>query len=65
MRSGRRVAAAPPLDAVREHARDQLASLPAALKRLGPFSDAVKIGASFREFANDLDRVESAGGPGK
>ncbi len=61
MRNGRRLAPAIALDEIRKYARDQLADLPAALKRLDPFSYRVEIGSSLRALAAELDRSERAG----
>jgi nicotinate phosphoribosyltransferase len=61
MRGGRRVASIKPLDQTRAYARDQLARLPAALRRLEPFTYPVEIGPSLRDLAAALDRSESAG----
>jgi nicotinate phosphoribosyltransferase len=61
MRNGRRLAPAISLDEIRKYARDQLADLPAALKRLDPFSYRVEIGSSLRAMAAELDRSERAG----
>jgi nicotinate phosphoribosyltransferase len=65
MRNGRRVATCASLDTVRAHARDQLARLPAALKRLEPSSYHVEIGPSLRELALELDRIEGASAAAK
>jgi nicotinate phosphoribosyltransferase len=61
MRNGRRVGPAASLDASRAHARDQLARLPASLKRLEAFSYPVTISASVRNLARQLDRAERSG----
>jgi nicotinate phosphoribosyltransferase len=61
MRNGRRLAPAISLDEIRKYARDQLADLPAALKRLDPFSYRVEIGSSVCAMAAELDRSERAG----
>jgi len=65
LRNGHRLAPAPPLGTIRAYAGDQLACLPAALKRLDAFSYPVEIGASLRQLARDLDRTESAGAAAK
>jgi nicotinate phosphoribosyltransferase len=61
MRGGRRIAPAKLLDEIRAYARDQLARLPAVLRRLEPFTYPVEIGPSLRNLAAALDRRESAG----
>ncbi len=64
MRNGRRVQPAPALDAVGAYARDQLAHLPAALRRLDPFRYPVAIAAGLRDLALALDRAEASGAEG-
>jgi nicotinate phosphoribosyltransferase len=57
MRDGRRLAPSPPLDAVRAHAKKQLACLPEALRHLG--SDAaypVTVASELIELAAAVDR---------
>jgi nicotinate phosphoribosyltransferase len=61
MRGGRRVAPAQSMQETRAYARDQLARLPAALRRLEPFVYPVAIGASLKDLAEALDCTESAG----
>jgi len=56
MRAGRRLAPAPPLAAVRDHARRQLAALPDDLRRLDaapPY--AVEVAAPLWELARQVD----------
>jgi nicotinate phosphoribosyltransferase len=64
MRNGRRVGPAPSLDAVRACARDQLAHLPAPLRRLDRALYPVEIGTRLRELAIALDRAERDGAAG-
>ncbi len=61
MRGGRRIAPAQPLQETRAHARDQLARLPASLRRLEPYPYPVEIGASLRSLAAQLDHTENPG----
>jgi nicotinate phosphoribosyltransferase len=56
MRGGRCLSDNPDLAAARNHAKDQLARLPAPLARLEPYTYPVEIGASLRELAAKLDR---------
>jgi nicotinate phosphoribosyltransferase len=56
MRGGRCLSDNPDLAAARNHAKDQLARLPAPLARLEPYTYPVEIGASLRELAVELDR---------
>jgi nicotinate phosphoribosyltransferase len=63
MSSGRRTEPTPTLDAIRDHARDQLARLPEPLKRLEPFTYPVEIGTGLRELAEALDREEVSRAP--
>lgn len=60
MRCGRRVVSLPSLQQARDHARDQLARLPAPLRRLEPFAYPVEISRSLRSLADELDRKDSA-----
>ncbi len=62
MRGGCRIGPPRPLPEIRAYAKDQLARLPEALRRLDPFAYPVEIGTSLRRLAADLDRAE-AGGP--
>jgi len=56
MRGGRRLAPAPTLDAIREHARAERARLPAALRALGePPPYPVDVASSLRALAAALD----------
>ncbi len=57
MRGGRRIAASPALDAVREHARGQLARLPEALRALDPTAPyPVVVSPALRALADAVDR---------
>jgi nicotinate phosphoribosyltransferase len=57
MRGGRRIAPSPTLDAVREHARGQLASLPEALRALDPAAPyPVVVSPALRALADAVDR---------
>jgi len=60
MRGGRRVAPATSLAQIRDQARNQLARMPAPLRRLEPFSYPVEISECLRSLAAELDRKESA-----
>jgi nicotinate phosphoribosyltransferase len=61
MTGGRRTGPATDLADIRAHARDQLARLPAPLKRLEAFAYPVEIGNSLRELAASLDQQEISG----
>ena len=63
MRAGRRIAPAPSLQEARDHARDQLARLPAPLRRLEPFEYPVEISHALRTLAVELDRKDGAATP--
>ncbi len=57
MRTGRRMAAAPSLEAIRRHARSELARLPAPLRRLdGPTGYPVVPSPGLRQLAAEVDR---------
>ncbi len=60
MRAGRRIAPAPSLQEIRDDARDQLARLPAPLKRLEPFAYPVEISQRLRNLAAELDHKDTA-----
>jgi nicotinate phosphoribosyltransferase len=62
MRGGRRLPGISDLAAACNHARDQLARLPPALARLGPFHYAVEISAPLPELATELDRRSGIAG---
>jgi nicotinate phosphoribosyltransferase len=59
MSGGRRTMPAVALDETRAHARDQLARLPAPLKRLEAFSYPVEISNNLRELAERLDGIQN------
>ncbi|GMV56260.1 MAG: nicotinate phosphoribosyltransferase [Betaproteobacteria bacterium] len=63
MRAGRRPAPSPPLHAVRDHARAQLAQLPAALRALAPAAVPypVEIAPALAELARQADAWQSQG----
>ena len=61
MQGGRRIRPACPLDEIRAHAKDQLARLPAALRRLEFAVYPVEIAPSLKELAAELDRADAAG----
>jgi nicotinate phosphoribosyltransferase len=63
MRSGRRLPEIPDLTAARNHAKDQLARLPAPLARLEPYAYPVEISTLLRELATELDRRAEIDGP--
>jgi Nicotinate phosphoribosyltransferase C-terminal domain len=63
MRGGRRLSDTPGLAAARNHAKDQLARLPAPLARLEPYHYSVEIGAALGALAAELDRREEIEGP--
>ena len=57
MRSGRRLAASPPLAAVRTYARTQLDALPPALRSIdNAFPYAVEVAAPLRDLARQVDQ---------
>lgn len=57
MREGQRLFPSPPLTVVREHARQQLAALPAALRQLDPAEPyPVQVSKALRSLAGELDR---------
>jgi nicotinate phosphoribosyltransferase len=60
MRGGQRVGPRPTLQQARDVARDQLARLPAPLRRLEPFAYPVEISEALHRLAAELDRKESA-----
>ncbi|NMG46200.1 nicotinate phosphoribosyltransferase [Aromatoleum toluvorans] len=64
MRAGRRLAASPPLAAVRAHAAANLAALPPALREIAPAeAPPVTVSASLRELADAVDRRQEASSP--
>ena len=65
MRGGKRVAPAPPLRQTRDYAGDQLARLPAPLRRLEPYGYPVEISERLRSLAAELDREERASSTGQ
>ncbi|HKH81626.1 MAG TPA: nicotinate phosphoribosyltransferase [Methylovirgula sp.] len=56
VRAGGRCAPKPSLDEIRAHARDQLAHLPEALRKLEPFAYPVEVSNALQELAAECDR---------
>lgn len=65
MRGGTRLAPAPSLAEVRLHAADNLARLPASLRRLEAFNYGVEIGPALQQLAAEVDRSTSPAGASK
>jgi nicotinate phosphoribosyltransferase len=63
MRAGRRIASAPPLAAVRDRARTQIAALPEPLRALDPGPVyPVAVGEALQVLAREVDRAHAAAG---
>ena len=63
MRAGRRIAPSPPLAAVRERARTQIAALPEPLRALDPGpAYPVAVGEALQALAREIDRAHAGAG---